>query len=175
MRKIEWTPEGPVLYKRLYTPWKNRISSIGQTQKQDGILIQRVSHIVGLSGIYAEEYPDYIEDYEGPKTVKNTIRLQSVFFDHVLFTEHFGIIFESDDRSHYDRDYCLQRGFNYEDIQKRDRIKNIWARRNNIKLVRLREYKLENGEYKKVGEKEKMRILFKVLRDVKALEDSIRY
>ena len=175
LREIEFDLYGPLVYKKRYTPWKNRKATIGKTQRSDGNLIQFAASKIGFkSYIYDSEWPDYIEDYNGPKTKTGTIRLQQVFFDHVLFTDSHVIIFESDDKSHYDQNYCIQNNFNYEDIIKRDKIKDVWARRNDIKLVRLKEYKKDDsGQFVPVSREEKKRIIFKVLRDVKTIENSI--
>ena len=174
MRQVEFDLEGPLVYKKRYKPWKNRLASIGPTQLSDGRLIQFAANQVGFYNyFYQAEWPDYIEDYYGPKTATGTVRLQQVFFDHVLFTDNHAIIFESDDKSHYDQQYCIQKGFDYADIQRRDEIKDIWARRNDILLVRLREYKKQNDKFVPVTKAEKLKIIFKVLRDVKKIEDSM--
>lgn len=173
MREIEFDIDGPLVYKKRYRPWKDRKASIGQSQKKDGVLIQFVANQVGLNIIYDSEWPDYIEDYEGPKTKSGNVKLQQVFFDHVVFTGSHVIIFESDDMSHYNEKFCIEHNYDYADIKRRDNIKDIWARKNNILLVRLKEYKLENGTYRLVTPAEKRKIIFKILRDVKKIEDCV--
>lgn len=145
MRKANYDLEGPLVYKKRYKDFfdKKDRTRIGNDQLWDGMLIEQCMKIAFANqGLYISEYRDYIEDFRYPKNEKHTkFYMQQVFWDHVVFTPSGKVVlFESDDPSHFSREFCALHKWNFEDIQLRDKIKNTWAQKLGYDLVRLPHY-----------------------------------
>lgn len=173
MRKVELDLDGPIVWKKRYKQCKALLHNPGMMQRHDARIIQFAAQAAGLTNYFLEsEWVDYIEDYEN--IVNHKFKLQRVAFDHVLFVglknsnDFTVVIFESDDRSHYDEQYCINNGWNFKDIQRRDKIKDLWAKKTNTLLIRLPEYHIFNGVIgKRITQEEKMTTIIQILKNVK--------
>lgn len=172
MREVDWDEYGPIVWKKRYKQCKKLLHSPGFVQRLDAKVIQFSAQAAGLKNYFLEsEWADYIEDFE--TIVNHKFKLQRVSFDHVLFVGKTVVIFESDDRSHYDKQYCLKNGWDFDDIRRRDKIKDLWAKKTNTLLIRLPEHHInENGTIGKAfTQEEKMQILIPILKNIKDAEN----
>lgn len=113
---------------------------------------------------YESEKRVYISDYNQVRhsyTSKGRPHKTDVYFDHVLYYKGYPLIIESDEWSHYSKDFykTLYKKKHkidisdgdasklLQDTQKRDAVKNIWAAKRGFPLIRLMDY--WSIEYKK--------------------------
>lgn len=130
-----------ILNKQRYKDYFNRKETIGKEQRYDGGLIQMHQNVI----YYEPEYRDYIENFldVADKETSNVYKSQQVFWDHVVVTKQNNVvIFETDDASHSDFEFCKKRKFltTKEEFEKRqhiDKIKDKWASEKGVDLVRL--------------------------------------
>jgi len=173
LRKIDWDEYGPLVWKKRYKPCRKLEHNPGLMQRHDARIIQFAAQASGLKNYIIEsEWVDYIEDFE--TIINHKFKLQRVAFDHVLFFNDTVVIFESDDRSHYDEQYCIDNGWDFKDIQRRDKIKDIWAKKTDTLLIRLPEYHINNGIIgKRFTQEEKMQTIIQILTNIKDAESSV--
>lgn len=131
--------------KRRFDNRKPDIQSKNEHSQDLAIIASVMNYLYPETPYYIEqEYHTWIEDYcevlHCGLTKKGKFYKQEVYFDTCCVINNVILLVESDDRSHYDEDYCKSNGYNYFAIKARDRIKDIWCRQNNICLLRLPYY-----------------------------------
>ena len=154
----DFDEEGPLVWKKRYKGYYRHAISIGQ--KENKHLIEKIARIIfGPTGyLYDDEWADYIPNYFESKK-NGEPKSQQVSFDHVIFIHGLiPIIFETDDPSHYDKNYCELKGWNYDERIRKDKIKDEWAKINNIPLIRLRD---------NMSLDEKKKLIINIFTDVK--------
>lgn len=128
-----------------YNPHNNSPFNYKNNQEQDLYIIhsvcQKIFGTVNKDWEYESEHRTYIADFDAfrlPYKQYNQPSLQECYFDHVVYYKDIPFIIESDDPSHYDKNYCDKKGWDYEDIVCRDLLKDYWCEQNGYKLIRLR-------------------------------------
>lgn len=113
---------------------------------------------------YESEKRVYISDYNQVRhayTSKGRPHKTEVYFDHVIYYKGYPVIIESDEWSHYSKDFyktLYKKQYKIDisdedatkllyDTQNRDNVKNIWASKRGFLLIRLMDY--WSIEYKK--------------------------
>lgn len=134
-------------YRRVlkYNPHNNNPFNYKNNQEQDLYIIHSVCNkifgAVNEAWVYESEHRTYIADFLSLRLIykqANDPAQQECYFDHVVYYKDVPFIIESDDPSHYDKNYCLKKGWDYEDIVARDLLKDYWCEQMGYKLIRLR-------------------------------------
>lgn len=131
--------------KKRFDNRKPDIQSKNEHTQDLAVIAAVMNYLYPKMSYYIEqEYHAWIEDYcevlHCGLTKKGTFYKQEVYFDTCCVINGVILLIESDDRSHFDKDYCDKNGYNYYMIKARDKIKDVWCQRNNICLLRLPYY-----------------------------------